>query len=78
MTRSISAMNRRHFPARAAMLGATAAWAGLRSTPSNLSSREQRNRYPEGVVSGDPPADSIASSVTRLQLNLLPAGRRRV
>jgi alkaline phosphatase D len=59
MTRSISAMNRRQFLASAAMLGAAAAWAGSGSQPSKVISREQRSRYPEGVASGDPLADSV-------------------
>ncbi len=51
-------MNRRDFLRLAATLGVPAVWSGSPHT-SRLRWREQRERYPEGVASGDPQADSV-------------------
>ena len=56
MSKSFS---RRRFLATAAALGAAAAWARPRAMRSNVPWREQRDRYPEGVASGDPLPDSV-------------------
>jgi alkaline phosphatase D len=56
MSKSFS---RRRFLATAAALGAAAAWARPRAMRSNVPWRERRDRYPEGVASGDPLPDSV-------------------
>lgn len=50
---------RRDFLAQAAALGATLAWCGPRSAFSRVPWRERRDRFAEGVASGDPQADSV-------------------
>jgi alkaline phosphatase D len=40
-------------------LGATAAWGQPFGTRSNISWRERRYLFPEGVASGDPERDSV-------------------
>jgi alkaline phosphatase D len=52
-------ISRRDFLALSAMLGAFPAWAGSRPTPTRLPWHERRDRYPEGVASGDPPNDTV-------------------
>ena len=55
----MSQVNRRRFLSLAAMLGATAAWAGAQAKPSSVHWRERRDHYPEGVASGDPTANGV-------------------
>ena len=52
-------ISRRQFLAAAALLGASAACGGLRPRRSRVAWRERRDRYPEGVASGDPGPDSV-------------------
>ncbi|MBA3676142.1 MAG: alkaline phosphatase D family protein [Sphingosinicella sp.] len=52
-------MNRRHFMAAAAALGATLAWSSGQAAPSRSGWRERRDLFPEGVASGDPDPDSV-------------------
>lgn len=51
-------ITRRRFLAMAAALGASAACAGV-PRGSRVVWKEQRERFPEGVASGDPQADSV-------------------
>lgn len=51
--------SRRSFIQMAAAMGATAAWGEPFATRSKVSWRECRDRYPEGVASGDPESDSV-------------------
>jgi alkaline phosphatase D len=50
---------RRDFLAQAAALGATLAWCGPRAVFSRVPWRERRERFAEGVASGDPQAGSV-------------------
>src|SRR4051794_12717750 len=52
-------LDRRHFLALAAAIGASAAWGMARAAPSKLKYTERRDLFPEGVASGDPQADSV-------------------
>lgn len=52
-------LNRRDFLAQAAALGATLAWCAPRAAFSRVPWRERRERFAEGVASGDPQADSV-------------------
>lgn len=52
-------ISRRRFLAGAAAIGAAAAFAHVRAAPSRASWHERRERYPEGVASGDPGPDSV-------------------
>lgn len=52
-------ISRRDFLALSAVLGAFPAWAGSRPTPTRLPWQERRDRYPEGVASGDPTNDTV-------------------
>jgi alkaline phosphatase D len=52
-------MTRRSFMEMAVALGAAAAWGQSHATGSNVSWRERRDFYPEGVASGDPETDSV-------------------
>ena len=56
---SMNRITRREFAATAAALGASAVWAGTRSSRVASSSQERRDLYPEGVASGDPQPDSV-------------------
>ena len=56
---STSSVSRRQFLASAAALGATAAWAVPSGRETRVVWRESRERYPEGVASGDPSPDSV-------------------
>jgi alkaline phosphatase D len=51
-------LSRRAFIQTAAAMGASLAWAG-RSVASRTNWREARQRYPEGVASGDPDPNSV-------------------
>ena len=55
--------NRRQFFQQATTLGAAAAWSHHTSaapaTPSRRNWTERRDRFPEGVASGDPDAHSV-------------------
>jgi alkaline phosphatase D len=55
----MSDSTRRDFLAQAAALGATLAWCGPRAAFSRVPWRERRERFAEGVASGDPQADSV-------------------
>jgi alkaline phosphatase D len=55
----MSDSTRRDFLAQAAALGATLAWCGPRAALSRVAWRERRERFAEGVASGDPQADSV-------------------
>jgi alkaline phosphatase D len=59
MNRSGSRINRRQFLGMAGILGANAVWARSSARPSNTKWREQRERYAEGVASGDPLSNSV-------------------
>ncbi|MBN8809391.1 MAG: alkaline phosphatase D family protein [Sphingomonas sp.] len=52
-------MDRRHFLAMAASLGATLAWHGETFAAIARSWRERRESYPQGVASGDPDDTSV-------------------
>jgi alkaline phosphatase D len=51
-------LSRREFVQLAAAMGATLAWGGA-AKASRTNWREARNRYPEGVASGDPDPSSV-------------------
>jgi alkaline phosphatase D len=53
------ALTRRAFLAAAASIGASFAYAGGRAQPSRVRWIERRERFAEGVASGDPTADSV-------------------
>jgi alkaline phosphatase D len=55
----MSALTRRHFLAAAAAMGATAVWADSEAARSPRPWMEQRDRFAEGVASGDPGPDSV-------------------
>lgn len=59
MRRFGSRINRRQFLTIAGILGANAAWAQSSSKASKAKWHEQRDRYAEGVASGDPLSDSV-------------------
>ena len=52
-------LTRRQFLAAAAALGASAIWSRLPAATSQAVWRERRDRFPEGVASGDPDPDSV-------------------
>lgn len=52
-------VSRRSFMQMAAALGATGLWRGGRARSSSSGWRERRERFPEGVASGDPDAHSV-------------------
>jgi alkaline phosphatase D len=52
-------VKRRDFLALAAVLGASAAWSTQKASPSRVRWRQRSDRFPEGVASGDPQADSV-------------------
>jgi len=52
-------LTRRQFLALAAACGATAVWSGDSFAASRAVWRECRDRYPQGVASGDPSKDSV-------------------
>jgi alkaline phosphatase D len=52
-------INRRDFLALATALGASLAWCGRVAASSRVVWRERRERFAEGVASGDPQADSV-------------------
>jgi alkaline phosphatase D len=52
-------ISRRHFLVTAAAMGATASWAKQKASPSRIVWVEMRDRYPEGVASGDPDPHSV-------------------
>ena len=52
------ALNRRQFFHAAAAIGASLAWGGP-ARASRSQWRERRDRYPEGVASGDPTQDGV-------------------
>ena len=54
-----SGITRRQFLMVAGVLGANPVWARSNSTPSAVGWREQRERYAEGVASGDPLSTSV-------------------
>jgi alkaline phosphatase D len=54
-----ASISRRRFLAMAGALGASAAWAAIRARSSSIVWQEQRERYPEGVASGDPSPDGV-------------------
>src|SRR5690242_11346461 len=54
----MSRPNRRRFLLTAAALGLTPAWTS-RAAPSATGWTERRERYPQGVASGDPAPDSV-------------------
>ena len=53
------ALTRRAFLAAAASIGASFAYAGSRAQPSRVRWVERRERFAEGVASGDPAPDSV-------------------
>jgi len=55
----VSSMSRRDFVRAAALMGASAAWGRALPVPSRTTWRERRDRYPEGVASGDPRPESV-------------------
>jgi alkaline phosphatase D len=55
----MSTITRRSFLQMAAAIGATAAWGHPFATPSRISWRERRDRFPEGVASGDSDSNSV-------------------
>jgi len=55
----MSKLTRRRFVAAAAALGANWAWAATTPAPSRKQWTEQRDRFAEGVASGDPGVDSV-------------------
>lgn len=57
--RSSHGVTRRAFLASSVALGATAAWANLAPHRSEVTWREARERFPQGVASGDPLASSV-------------------
>jgi alkaline phosphatase D len=63
------AINRRSFLEMAIALGATAAWGNPIAGRSNISWRERRDFYPEGVASGDPESNSVLLWTRRPPLN---------
>ena len=52
-------ITRRSFLKMALAISATAAWGDLSPSASRVSWREGRNRFPEGVASGDPDSNSV-------------------
>ncbi|HTB88217.1 MAG TPA: alkaline phosphatase D family protein [Steroidobacteraceae bacterium] len=52
-------LTRRQLIASAAAIGASYAWGGSRALRSTAAWTEVRTRFPEGVASGDPQADSV-------------------
>src|SRR5260221_7309785 len=65
------ALTRRAFLAAAASIGASFAHAGSRAQPSRVSWVERRERFAEGVASGDPTSNSVIVW-TRLSSSPLP------
>ena len=65
------ALTRRAFLAAAASIGASFAYAGSRAQPSRVRWVERRERFAEGVASGDPTSDSVILW-TRLSSSPLP------
>ncbi len=71
-------ISRRSFLEIAAAIGATAAWGAARAKPSNSTWQERRERFPEGVASGDPDSHSVllwtrcpqSAARTRLELRV--------
>ena len=55
----MSTITRRSFLAMAAAMGATAAFGSPLGTNSQISWRERRDLFPEGVASGDPDSNSV-------------------
>jgi len=55
----MSTIARRAFLEMAAAMGATAAWGSPFGTKPVASWRERRDRFPEGVASGDPDSNSV-------------------
>ncbi len=55
----MSGITRRGFLEMAVVLGASAAWGDPFGKPSDMSWRERRDLYPEGVASGDPDSSSV-------------------
>ncbi|HSA92418.1 MAG TPA: alkaline phosphatase D family protein [Terriglobales bacterium] len=55
----MSEITRRHFLALATAMGASLAWCGPAAARSRVKWREQRERFVEGVASGDPQPDSV-------------------
>ena len=52
-------LDRRQFLQLAAAMGATLAWGCAAVRPSTTGWRERRDRFPQGVASGDPDANSV-------------------
>ncbi len=52
-------IRRRDFLLAAIAMGASAGFASTRTQPSRVRWSERRDRYPEGVASGDPTSDSV-------------------
>src|SRR5690349_22263539 len=52
-------VSRREFIKQAASCGAALAWGATGVHASNVSWRERRDLFPEGVASGDPDFDSV-------------------
>lgn len=52
-------MTRREFIATAAAMGATLAWGDSKPKPSHVRWAERRDRFAQGVASGDPAPDSV-------------------
>jgi alkaline phosphatase D len=66
---TMTTINRRSFLEMAIALGATAAWGSPLASRSNISWRERREFYPEGVASGDPESDSVLLWTRRPPIN---------
>jgi alkaline phosphatase D len=64
-------LTRRAFLAAAASIGASVAYAGSRAQPSRVHWTERRERFAEGIASGDPASDSVILW-TRLSSSPLP------
>ncbi len=71
----MTVITRRSFIQMAAALGASAAWATPFSSPSNISWREHRDLYPEGVASGDPNPESVLLWTRRPPANGKPVAK---
>ncbi|HEV2668822.1 MAG TPA: alkaline phosphatase D family protein [Blastocatellia bacterium] len=57
--KSMAVITRREFIEMAASFGATLAWRSASARDSEISWRERRDLYPQGVASGDPHPDSV-------------------
>jgi alkaline phosphatase D len=69
----MSTITRRSFIELALAMGATAVWSNPLAAISRTQWREQRERFPEGVASGDPDSSSVL-----LWTRCLPDGERPV